>query len=143
MKARQALRRKLVRELFGDVTLPTPAEARRIARGTGMSVADSTGVYRSSSPPEVVRKAKADMQAIYDATRGVLALADTAFDPAELARRLEYWHCPDIRRKSTLALNWISRFVKGLETNTRLEFRLPAASAGKATKALEPGGPTA
>ena len=115
------LRRQVVREIREAAKLPTPSEARRIARETGMSVADNTGVYRSGSSPEVVRLAKADMRAIYDATRGVVAIADTTLDPNELASRLEYWHCPDIREKSTKALDWLNRFVKGLEKNEQIQ----------------------
>jgi ParB family chromosome partitioning protein len=115
------LRRKVVREIREAAKLPTPSEARRIARETGMSVADNTGVYRSGSSPEVVRLAKADMRAIYDATRGIVAIADTTLDPNELASRLEYWHCPDIREKSTRALDWLNRFVKGLENNEQIQ----------------------
>jgi len=115
------LRRQVVREIREAAKLPTPSEARRIARETGMSVADNTGVYRSGSSPEVVRLAKADMRAIYDATRGIVAIADTTLDPNELASRLEYWHCPDIREKSTKALDWLNRFVKGLENNEQIQ----------------------
>lgn len=115
------LRRKVVREIREAAKLPTPSEARRIARETGMSVADNTGVYRSGSSPEAVRLAKADMRAIYDATRGVVAIADTTLDPNELASRLEYWHCPGIREKSTRALDWLNRFVKGLENNEQIQ----------------------
>ncbi|MCL5746597.1 MAG: ParB/RepB/Spo0J family partition protein [Acidobacteria bacterium] len=115
------LRRQVVREIREAAKLPTPSEARRIARETGMSVADNTGVYRSGSSPEVVRLAKADMRAIYDATRGIVAIADTTLDPTELASRLEYWHCPDIREKSTMALDWLNRFVKGLENNEQIQ----------------------
>ena len=111
------LRRQIVRDIREATKLPTPSEARRIARETGMSVADNTGVYRSGSPPDVVRKTKADMQAIYAVTRGILAIADSAFDPVELAGRLQYWHCPGIRAKSAPALAWLTRFVKGLESN--------------------------
>jgi ParB family chromosome partitioning protein len=114
------LRRKVVREIREAAKLPTPSEARRIARETGMSVADNTGVYRSGSSPEAVRLAKADMRAIYDATRGVVAIADTTLDPNELASRLEYWHCPGIREKSSKALDWLNRFVKGLENNEQI-----------------------
>jgi hypothetical protein len=115
------MRRKVVREIREAAKLPTPSEARRIARETGMSVADNTGVYRSGSSPEAVRLAKADMRAIYDATRGVVAIADTTLDPNELASRLEYWHCPGIREKSTKALDWLNRFVKGLENNEQIQ----------------------
>ena len=115
------LRRQVVREIREAAKLPTPSEARRIARETGLSVADNTGVYRSGSSPEDVRLAKADMRAIYDATRGVVAIADTTLDPNELASRLEYWHCPGIREKSTKALDWLNRFVKGLEDNEQIQ----------------------
>ena len=115
------LRRHVVREIREAAKLPTPSEARRIARATGMSVADNTGVYRSGSSPEAVRLAKADMRAIYDATRGVVAIADTTLDPNELASRLEYWHCPGIREKSTKALDWLNRFVQGLENNEQIQ----------------------
>ena len=115
------LRRQVVREIREAAKLPTPSEARRIARETGLSVADNTGVYRSGSSPEDVRLAKADMRAIYDATRGVVAIADTTLDPNELASRLEYWHCPGIREKSAKALDWLNRFVKGLENNEQIQ----------------------
>ncbi len=115
------LRRRVVREIREADKLPTPSEARRIARATGMSVADNTGVYRSGSSPEAVRLAKADMRAIYDVTRGVVAIADTTLDPNELANRLEYWHCPGIREKSTKALDWLDRFVKGLKNNEQIQ----------------------
>ncbi len=115
------LRRQVVREIREAAKLPSPSEARRLARETGMSVADNTGVYRSGSSPEVVRLAKADMRAIYDATRGIVAIADTALDPTELAMRLEYWHCPGIRSKSIKALDWLNHFVKGLETNEQIQ----------------------
>lgn len=115
------LRRQVVREMREAAKLPTPSEARRIARETGMSVADNTGVYRSASSPETVRIAKADMRAIYAATRGIVAIADTTLEPNELASRLEYWHCPDIREKSTKALDWLNRFVKGLENNEQIQ----------------------
>jgi len=115
------LRRKLVREIRQAAKLPTPSEARRIARETGLSVADNTGVYRSGSSPEEVRRAKADAMAIYTVTRGVLALADTTLDPTELAQRLEYWHCPGIREKCMPAMDWLSRFMKGLESNESIQ----------------------
>jgi len=115
------LRRQIVRDIREAAKLPTPSEARRIARETGMSVADNTGVYRSGSSPEVVRNAKADAQAIYAVTRGILAIADSGFDPAELAGRIEYWHCPGIRAKSIPALAWLTRFVKGLKTNESIQ----------------------
>ena len=125
MSTSKARLRKIVDEVFGDVKLPTPSEARRMARATGMSVADNTGVYRSGFPPEVVAKAKADMQAIYAVTRGILAIAESEFDPAELAGRLEDWHCPGIRAKSAPALAWLTRFAKAHESNTHLESRGP------------------
>ena len=115
------IRREIVRELREAAKLPTPSEARRQARETGMAVADNTGVYRSGASAEEVREAKADAVAIYTVTRGILAIADTAFDPDELASRLEYWHCPDIRSKSLAAHEWLSRFVKGLESNDKIQ----------------------
>jgi hypothetical protein len=115
------VRRQVVRELREAAKLPTPAEARRLARKTGMAVADNTGVYRSGASAEEVREAKADAVAIYTVTRGILAIADTAFDPDELASRLDYWHCPDIRSKSLAAHEWLSRFVKGLESNAKIQ----------------------
>ena len=121
VKLPQEARREVVRELREAAKLPTPSEARRIARETGMSVADNTGVYRSGSSPETVLLAKTDMRAVYDATRGVVAIADSTLDPEELASRLEYWHCPGIREKSTKALCWLNRFVKGLETNEHIQ----------------------
>ena len=54
-------------------------------------------------------------------TRGIVAIADTTLDPIELASRLEYWHCPNIREKSTKALDWLNRFVKGLENNEQIQ----------------------
>ena len=115
------LRRQVIRELREDAKLPTPGEARRIARETGMSVADNTGVYRSGAAPADVRLAKANARAIYAVTRGIVAIADTAFDPSELAGRLEYWHCPGIREKSIKALDWLGRFLKGLEGNEQIQ----------------------
>jgi len=115
------IRREIVRELRESAKLPTPSEARRLARETGMAVADNTGVYRSGASQEVVREAKADAVAIYTVTRGILAIAETAFDPEELASRLEYWHCPEIRGKSLAAHDWLSRFVKGLDTNDKIQ----------------------
>lgn len=121
LKQPSEVRREIVRELREAAKLPTPSEARRLARRTGLAVADNTGVYRSGASPEVVREAKADAVAIYTVTRGILAIADTAFDPDELASRLEYWHCPDIRSKSLAAHAWLSRFVKGLESNDKIQ----------------------
>ena len=104
-----------------------------------MSVADNTGVYRSGSSPEVVAETKADMEAIHAVTRGILAIADSAFDPVELAGRLEYWNCPGIRAKSAPATAWLTRFAKALESNTRLEFELPPATPDKALVTLDGG----
>ena len=121
MKLPQEVRRQVVRELREAAQLPTPSEARRLARETGLATADNTGVYRSGASPEEVREAKADARAIYAVTRGIVAIADTAFDPTELAARLEYWHCPDIREKTTKAFDWLSRFVKGLDGNEQIQ----------------------
>ena len=63
---------------------------------------------------------KADLDAIWDVTRGVLAIADTKLDPEELAARLEYWHCPDIRAKTPLALAWLTKFQMGVENNDQI-----------------------
>jgi hypothetical protein len=101
--------------------LPTPSEARRLARKSGMAIADNTAVYRRGSSPELVREAKAEAMAVYTATRGILAIADTAIDPDELAMHLEYWHCPDIRSKSLAAYEWLRRFVKALENNDKIQ----------------------
>ena len=63
---------------------------------------------------------KADLDAIWDVTRGVSAIAATRLDPAELAIRLEYWHCPDIRAKASAALAWLTRFREGLDHNDQI-----------------------
>ncbi|MEN6537181.1 MAG: ParB/RepB/Spo0J family partition protein [Bryobacteraceae bacterium] len=114
------VRRQVVRDLREAAKLPTPGEARRLARETGMAVADNTGVYRSGAPPEQVREAKADAVAIYTVTRGIAAIAETSFDPGELAARLEYWHCPGIREKAAKALAWLDHFQKGLQSNEQI-----------------------
>jgi ParB-like chromosome segregation protein Spo0J len=114
------LRRKLVREIRGAIDLPTTAEARRLARETGMLVADRTGRYRSGASAEERAATKTDLDAIWDVTRGVLAIAGTKLDPAELAARLEYWHCPDIRAKTSMALAWLTNFQEGLDDNDQI-----------------------
>ena len=114
------LRRQIVREIREAIDLPTTTEARRLARETGMLVADRTGRYRSGASAEERAATKADLDAIWDVTRGVLAIADSELDPTELAARLEYWHCPDIRAKAPLALAWLTRFEMGLKNNDQI-----------------------
>jgi ParB family chromosome partitioning protein len=114
------LRRQIVREIREAIDLPTTAEARRLARETGNLVADRTGRYRSGASAEERAATKADLDAIWDVTRGVLAIADTKLDPEELAARLEYWHCPDIRAKTPLALAWLTKFQMAVEDNDQI-----------------------
>ena len=85
-----------------------------------MLVADRTGRYRSGASAEERAATKADLDAIWDVTRGVLAIAGTGLDPAELAARLEYWHCPDIRAKIPVALAWLTKFEMGLKNNDQI-----------------------
>jgi ParB-like chromosome segregation protein Spo0J len=114
------LRRQIVREIRDAIDLPTTSEARRMARESGMLVADRTGRYRSGASTEERAATKADLDAIWDVTRGVLAIADAKLDPEELAARLEYWHCPEIRAKTPLALAWLTKFQKGVENNDQI-----------------------
>jgi hypothetical protein len=115
-----AVRRQIVRQLREATELPSTAEARRIARETGMLVADRTGRYRSGATAEERAAAREDLDAIWAVTRAVLALADTPLDPVELASRLEYWHCPGIRAKSPVALDWLHRFEEAIRENTQV-----------------------
>jgi ParB-like chromosome segregation protein Spo0J len=114
------LRRQIVREIREAIDLPTTTEARRLARETGHLVADRTGRYRSGASAEERAATKADLDAIWDVTRGVLAVAGTKLDPKELARRLEYWHCPDIRAKTPVALAWLAKFEMELKNNDQI-----------------------
>jgi hypothetical protein len=115
-----AVRRQIVRQLREATELPSTSKARRMARKTGMLVADRTGRYRSGASTEEREAAKEDLDAIWAVTRAVLALADTPLDPAELASRLEYWHCPGIRAKSPAALGWLHRFEEAIREKTQL-----------------------
>jgi|DewCreStandDraft_4_1066084.scaffolds.fasta_scaffold112554_1 ParB family chromosome partitioning protein len=115
-----AVRRQIVRQLREAIELPSTAEARRIARETGMLVADRTGRYRSGLSDDERKALKEDLDAIWAVTRAVLALADTSLDPVELASRLEYWHCPGIRAKSPVALDWLHRFEEAIRENTQV-----------------------
>jgi len=115
-----AVRRQIVRQLREATELPSTAKARRIARETGMLVADRTGRYRSGLSDEERKALKEDLDAIWAVTRAVLALADTPLDPVELASRLEYWHCPGIRAKSPVALDWLHRFEEAIRENTQV-----------------------
>ncbi|MCZ2150863.1 MAG: ParB/RepB/Spo0J family partition protein [Bryobacterales bacterium] len=114
------IRREITRALRKVIGLPTTGEARRLARETGMLVADNTGRYRSGAPEEERAATKADLDAIWDVTRAVLALADTRLDPLELAARLEYWHCPGVRAKTPAALKWLTEFQTGVERNEEI-----------------------
>jgi hypothetical protein len=115
-----AVRRQIVRQLREATELPSTAEARRIARETGMLVADRTGRYRSGLSDDERKALKEDFDAIWAVTRAVLALADTPLDPVELASRLEYWHCPGIRAKSPVALDWLHRFEEAIRDKTQI-----------------------
>ena len=115
-----AVRRQIVRQLREATQLPSTAEARRIARETGMLVADRTGRYRSGLSDEERKALKEDLDSIWAVTRAVMALADTPLDPVELASRLEYWHCPGIRAKSPAALGWLHRFEEAIRENTQI-----------------------
>jgi hypothetical protein len=115
-----AVRRQIVRQLREATELPSTAEARRIARETGMLVADRTGRYRSGLSDDERKAIKEDLDSIWAVTRAVLALADTPLDPVELASRLEYWHCPGIRAKSPDALDWLHRFEEAIRENTQV-----------------------
>jgi hypothetical protein len=115
-----AVRRQIVRQLREATELPSTAEARRIARETGMLVADRTGRYRSGLSDDERKAIKEDLDSIWAVTRAVLALADTPLDPVELASRLEYWHCPGIRAKSPVALDWLHRFEEAIRENTQV-----------------------
>jgi ParB family chromosome partitioning protein len=115
-----AVRRQIVRQLREATELPSTSEARRIARETGMLVADRTGRYRSGLSDDERKALKEDFDAIWAVTRAVLALADTPLDPVELASRLEYWHCPGIRAKSPVALDWLHRFEEAIRDKTQI-----------------------
>ncbi len=115
-----AVRRQIVRQLREATELPSTAEARRIARETGMLVADRTGRYRSGLSDDERRVLKEDLDSIWAVTRAVLALAETPLDPVELASRLEYWHCPGIRAKSPVALDWLHRFEEAIRDKTQI-----------------------
>jgi hypothetical protein len=115
-----AVRRQIVRQLREATELPSTAEARRIARETGMLVADRTGRYRSGLSDDERKALKEDLDAIWAVTRAVLALADTPLDPVELASRLEYWHCPGVRAKSPVALDWLHRFEEAIRDKTQI-----------------------
>ncbi|GIU75780.1 MAG: hypothetical protein KatS3mg004_2867 [Bryobacteraceae bacterium] len=115
-----AVRRQIVRQLREATELPSTAEARRIARETGMLVADRTGRYRSGLSDEERKALKEDLDSIWAVTRAVLALAETPLDPVELASRLEYWHCPGIRAKSPVALDWLHRFEEAIRDKTQI-----------------------
>jgi ParB-like chromosome segregation protein Spo0J len=115
-----AVRRQIVRQLREATELPSTAEARRIARETGMLVADRTGRYRSGLSDEERKALKEDLDSIWAVTRAVMALADTPLDPVELASRLEYWHCPGIRAKSPAALDWLHRFEEAIRDKTQI-----------------------
>jgi ParB-like chromosome segregation protein Spo0J len=115
-----AVRRQIVRQLREATELPSTAEARRIARETGMLVADRTGRYRSGLSDEERKALKEDLDSIWAVTRAVLALADTPLDPVDLASRLEYWHCPGIRAKSPAALDWLHRFEEAIRDKTQI-----------------------
>jgi hypothetical protein len=115
-----AVRRQIVRQLREATELPSTAEARRMARETGMLVADRTGRYRSGLSEEERKALKEDLDAIWAVTRAVLALAETPLDPVELASRLEYWHCPGIRAKSPVALDWLHRFEEAIRDKTEI-----------------------
>ncbi|GIW56251.1 MAG: hypothetical protein KatS3mg082_2655 [Nitrospiraceae bacterium] len=114
------VRRQIVRQLREATELPSTAEARRIARETGMLVADHTGRYRSGLSNEERKALKEDLDSIWAVTRAVLALAETPLDPVELASRLEYWHCPGIRAKSPVALDWLHRFEEAIRDKTQI-----------------------
>ncbi len=115
-----AVRRQIVRQLREATELPSTAEARRIARETGMLVADRTGRYRSGLSDEERKALKEDLDSIWAVTRAVLALAETPLDPVVLASRLEYWHCPGIRAKSPVALDWLHRFEEAIRDKTQI-----------------------
>jgi hypothetical protein len=115
-----AVRRQIVRQLREATELPSTAEARRVARETGMLVADRTGRYRSGLSDQERKALKEDLDAIWAVTRAVLALADTPLDPVQLASRLEYWHCPGIRAKAPVALDWLQRFEEAIRANTQI-----------------------
>jgi hypothetical protein len=115
-----AVRRQIVRQLREATELPSTAEARRIARETGMLVADRTGRYRSGLSDDERKALKEDLDSIWAVTRAVLALAETPLDPVELASRLEYWHCPGIRAKSPVALDWLHRFEEAIRDKTQI-----------------------
>jgi len=115
-----AVRRQIVRQLREATDLPSTAEARRIARDTGMLVADRTGRYRSGLSDKERKALKEDLDSIWAVTRAVLALAETPLDPVELASRLEYWHCPGIRAKSPAALDWLHRFEEAIRDKTQI-----------------------
>jgi len=113
-------RREIVRQLRKAVELPTTAEARRIARETGMLVADRTGRYRSGHTPEERAAIEEELDEIWDLTRAVITLADAKADPVALAKKLEYWHCGDIRMKSPKALAWLQKFEEAIRERTDL-----------------------
>lgn len=115
-----AVRRQIVRQLRKAIELPTTAEARRMARETGLLVADRTGRYRSGLSEEERKALKQDLDAIWAVTRAVMALAETPLDPVELASRLEYWHCPGIRAQSPVALDWLHRFEEAIRDKTQI-----------------------
>jgi len=109
--------RKILEQMFGG-PLPSTAEARRIARETGMLVADRTGRYRSGHTPKERKAIEEDLDEIWEVTRAVITLADAKADPVGLAKKLEYWHCGDIRTKSPAALAWLTKFADAIKDRT-------------------------
>jgi hypothetical protein len=116
---RRGVPRKVLEAMFGG-PLPTTAEARRIARATGGLVADRTGRYRNGLSDAERKAREAELDEIWDLTRAVLELADAKADPVELAKKLEYWHCGDIRAKSPKALAWLQKFEEAIRERTDL-----------------------
>jgi ParB-like chromosome segregation protein Spo0J len=121
VKSPRELRREILRNLRESMNFPTPSKAREIAKATGMAVVDTTGKYRSGASVSEQAAIDADRNAIYDVTRGILAIANSELNPLELARRLEYWYCPDICSNTDAALNWLTEFRKGLKDNAKIQ----------------------
>jgi ParB-like chromosome segregation protein Spo0J len=121
VKSPRELRREILRNLRESMNLPTPSKAREIAKATGMAVVDTTGKYRSGASASEQAAIDAHQNAIYNVTRGILAIANSELNPTELALRLEYWHCPDIRSNTDTALNWLTKFKKGLKDNAKIQ----------------------
>jgi len=92
--------------------LPSPTQARELARETGVSVAGSDGYLHDGRTAEEEERASADANIIYGVIEAVETLATNHVTAAEYLRMLPEARSAALKRDVPIAMEWL-RALKG------------------------------